>query len=208
MQQNEEHRRTKDLIENLLFLSPEPLSIEKLASSLPCSKEEIAAAIDSLRADYETRGIRLRHTKGGWQFTSDPALADDIERFWNQHRRKRLSKAAIETLAVIAYLQPVTRAQIEAVRGVQSIGTIQTLQEANLVKVVGQRDSVGNPYLYGTTDEFLSYFGLSDKSELPPLEFGDAGLHDAEKQAEVKAVDFAPRPASEEISAHVKTKGA
>jgi segregation and condensation protein B len=220
-----EYRSVKDLLENLLFLSEEPLTLKHLSDSLPYSKEEIAAALDALQTDYENRAIKLRLVQGGWILATDPGLHQEIEAFYDLQRRRRLSRAALETLAVIAYNQPVTRAEIEAVRGLQTSGTLQTLQEAALIRVVGQRESVGNPYLYGTTDEFLRYFGLADPSELPPLEFNHqfiAGVKEAVAEpsdecivtAEVveddviTPVDFGFSEESEEVTINVQQKGA
>lgn len=217
------NRTAKDLVENLLFLSEEPLTLKRLSESLPYSKEEIAAALDALQADYRDRGLKLRFVQNGWMFSTDPSLNDDIETFFNLQRRRRLSRAALETLAIIAYNQPVARAEIEAIRGLQTSGTLQTLQEAVLIRVVGQRDSVGNPYLYGTTDEFLRYFGLADPSELPKLEFNrnahgaDASQVEAGRcsesyesggEATITPVDFGLADDSVSVLNHVQQKGA
>jgi segregation and condensation protein B len=194
MEEAGNHRGVKDLIENLLFLSQEPLTVKRLAESLPCSKEEIAAALDALQAEYENRGLKLRCLSDGWMFTTEPFLAQQIEDFYDLQRRRRLTRASLETLAIIAYNQPVTRSGIEAIRGVQTSGTIQTLLDANLIKVIGQKETLGNPFLYGTTDEFLSYFGLSDASELPPLEF------EKDRASKSNAADQAGRPEEAPIS--------
>jgi segregation and condensation protein B len=220
-----EYRSVKDLLENLLFLSEEPLTLKHLSDSLPYPKEEISAALDALQTDFENRAIKLRFVQGGWILATDPSMHQEIEAFYDLQRRRRLSRAALETLAVIAYNQPVTRAEIEAVRGLQTSGTLQTLQEAALIRVIGQRESVGNPYLYGTTDEFLRYFGLADPSELPPLEFnhqhipaekepvvepGDECIEAAEGVADdiITPVDFGFSSESEEVTIHAQQKGA
>jgi segregation and condensation protein B len=220
LEPNGEHRSVKDLVENLLFLANEPISLKRLAEALPHSKEEIAAAIDSLTVEYMDRGLKVRFVSGGYMFSTDPALASEIEQFYNLQRIKRLSQQALETLAVIAYNQPITRAEIEAVRGVGTTGTIQTLTERGLIKVVGQKETLGNPFLYGTTDEFLNHFGLGDISELPQLEFEVEGLtrplkdrEGAEKaegkeEAEVTPVDFGLTEESAEVTINVQQKGA
>ena len=224
MEQDSRHRSVKDLVENLLFLSHEPLSLKRLAESLPHSKEEIAAALDALQAEYQDRGLKLRFVSGGWELTTDPALGEEVRGFFNLQKRRRLSRQALETLSVIAYNQPITRAAIEAVRGVQTTGTLQTLLEAELIRVVGQKDTLGNPYLYGTTDHFLRHFGLADISELPPLEFereelrppdGEAGRVEARKQAEgedvegeVTSVEFGFVQEGDETEKDVQQKGA
>jgi len=211
------HRSVKDLVENLLFLAPEPLSLTRIAEAVPHSKEEIAAALDALQAEYSDRGLKLRYVSGGWEITSDPDLADAVQEFFNLQRRKHLSRQALETLAVIAYNQPITRGQIEAIRGVQTTGTLHTLLESNLIRVVGQRDSLGNPYLYGTTDEFLRHFGLGDVSELPPLEFEHESLAGVGKAVEpgngeaegiVTPVEFGFDESASEKDTNVQQKGA
>lgn len=215
MDESTPHRSVKNLIESLLFLSDEPLTIQSLKASLPYTTEEIAAALDALSQQYNEndRGIKLRQVLNGWQLTTDPALADQIEAFFNTQRRRRLSKSSLETLAVIAYNQPITRAEIEAIRGVQTSGTLQTLLEANLIKVIGQRDTIGNPYLYGTTDEFLVLFGLNDASDLPPLEFDRdiqpvSSSERSAKENEVATVEFEAESESVETVHHVHKKGA
>ena len=217
------HRSVKDLIESLLFLAEEPVTLKRMTESLPYSGEEIAAALDSLQAEYQSRGLRLRYINGGWEFTTDPALSGEIENFYDIRRKKRLSRAALETLAVIAYNQPLTRTEVESIRGVNTSGTLQTLQECNLIKVVGQKETLGNPYVYGTTDEFLGYFGLGSITELPKLEFEregfavpefgktdrDEGKADEEiVEAEVTTVDFGLVTDTQTIKTHVAEKGA
>lgn len=202
MDSTNQHRSVKDLVENLLFLAQEPLSLKHMTDSLPHTKEEVAAALDALQAEYSDRSLKLRFVSGGWQLTTDPALTGEIENFFNLQRRRRLSRQALETLAVIAYNQPITRADVESVRGVGTSGTIQTLIAAEMIKVVGQKETLGNPFLYGTTEKFLTHFGLGNVDELPPLEFEGEGFgkitksEPAEKADEtveaekVKPVDF------------------
>jgi segregation and condensation protein B len=214
------HRSVKDLVENLLFMAQEPLSLSRMADALPHSKEEIAAALDALQVEYLDRGLKLRFVSGGWELTTDPSLSNEVREFFDLQKRKRLSRQALETLTVIAYNQPITRSAIEAVRGVQTSGTLGTLLESGLIRIVGQKDTVGNPYIYGTTDEFLRHFGLGDVSELPPLEFEREGLKppfdkDTEEEkksvagnGEVKPVDFVPEPEPESTESNVQQKGA
>lgn len=209
-------------MENLLFLAEEPLTLNRLADTLPHSKEEIAAALDALQAEYQDRGLKLRFIAGGYQLTTDPSLADQVESFFSIQKRRRLSRQAMETLAVIAYNQPVTRAEIEAIRGVQTSGTLATLQECEFARVVGQKETVGNPYLYGTTDKFLEHFGLGSLSELPQLEFEREGLtrpvlrkspdgeatDEEQTEPSITPVDFGIAAESAEVITHVKQKGA
>ncbi|HEX9745245.1 MAG TPA: SMC-Scp complex subunit ScpB [bacterium] len=213
------HRSVKDLVENILFLTGEPVSLKRFKESLPYDEEEISAALDSLQAEYQERGLKLRFVNGCWEMTSDPSLSVEVENFFNIQRTKRLSKAALETLAVIAYNQPITRPEIDTIRGVQTSGTIYKLQESNLIKVVGQKNSLGNPYLYGTTDEFLRHFGLGNIEELPPLEFEREGLRkpvldqgeDEQQSADeprITTVDFGLNDETTEITDHAQKKGA
>ena len=224
MESSHAHRSVKDLVENLLFMAQEPLSLGRIADALPHSKEEIAAALDALQAEYLDRGLKLRFVSGGWELTTDPSMADDVREFFDLQKRKRLSRQALETLSVIAYNQPITRSAIEAVRGVQTSGTLNTLIESGLIRIIGQKETVGNPYIYGTTDEFLRHFGLGDVSELPPLEFEREGLkppfskdtEDEEKSVagngdaagQVKPVDFTKEPDPESMEPNVHQKGA
>ena len=214
-----------------MFLAKEPLTLKRLGENLPHSKEEILAALDSLQAEYQDRGLKLRFSAGGWELTTDPVLANEIETFYNLQRRKRLSRQALETLTVIAYHQPVTRVEIEAVRGVNTSGTIQTLCDCEFVKVVGQKNTLGHPFLYGTTENFLRHFGLGDINELPPLEFEREGIrqpdlsmfrqsqtgngedvsedNEAEKEkGEITPVDFGMIDETQEIKPNVQQKGA
>ena len=222
MDENRPYKSVKDLLENLLFLADEPVTLDRLAETLPHSKEEIAAALDALQAEYLERGLNLRYVAGGWEITTDPGLAEAIESFFNIHKRRRLSKQALETLAVIAYNQPITRAEIEAIRGVQTSGTLATLQECELAKVVGQKDSLGNPYLYGTTETFLRHFGLGSINELPVLEFEregltrpktepDKGADESDEKvdkSQVTTVDFGFAAQDADADSHAKQKGA
>jgi len=223
------HRSVKDLVENLLFMAQEPISLQRMTDSLPYSREEIAAAIDSLTAEYIDRGLKIKYINGGWELTTDPVFADEIQNFYNLQRRKRLSRQALETLAVIAYNQPITRAEIESVRGVGTSGTLQTLIERDLIRVVGQKDTLGNPFIYGTSDTFLEHFGLGDINDLPQLEFESEGLkHPIKREqdtdtkevgeesgksqdvsdGEVKPVDFGLTEESAEVTTNVQQKGA
>ena len=221
MDSTTEHRSIKDLVENLLFIAKEPLSLNRMADSLPYSKAEIAAALDGLQAEYIDRGLRLKYTSKGWEITTDPSYASEIEQFYNLQRKRRLSRQALETLTVIAYNQPLTRAEIESVRGVGTTGTLQTLLECGFIRIVGQRETVGNPFVYGTSDEFLAHFGLGSIDELPPLEFerenlsppkfGEPGTCESageDDDGKVTPVDFGFSDETAEITKNVQQKGA
>ncbi|HRD29741.1 MAG TPA: SMC-Scp complex subunit ScpB [Caulobacter sp.] len=154
-------------IEALLFAAAEPLSLEDLARRLP-EGADVAAGLESLRAGCEGRGIELACVAGRWRFQT----AADLAFLMTEERDapRRLSKAAQETLAIIAYHQPVTRAEIEAVRGVQaSSGTLDILLELGLVRMRGRRRTPGRPVTYGTTDAFLEHYGLASLADLPGM---------------------------------------
>ena len=166
--------RGKALLESLIFVSGEPAARSELARALGLTEAETAALIDELAADYAERGIRLERHGDRVQFVSAPEAAEVVQRFLHlEAGAPRLSNAALETLAVIAYRQPVTRPGIEAVRGVEVSGPLRTLQQRGLIAEVGRLAAVGRPVLYGTTDEFLRQFGLSSLTDLPPLDVSD-----------------------------------
>ncbi len=160
----------KMLLESLIFISGEPVSRADLARGLALAEHDVAALLQELASDYAGRGIRLERHADQVQFVSAPESAPAVERFLRLDAgSSRLSNAALETLAVVAYRQPVTRPAIEAVRGVDVSGPLRTLQQRGLVAEVGRLPAVGRPVLYGTTDEFLRQFGLSSLADLPPL---------------------------------------
>jgi len=157
-------------IEALLFVADEPVSVRQLAQALEASQGEIQRALERVVVDYKGRGLRLQRQDGLVQFVTAPEAALCIQRFLGLDFASKLSVAALETLALVAYRQPVTRAQIEAVRGVSCDGVLRTLLSRGLVTALGRLDQVGRPIIYGTTLEFLQHFGLLDLSELPPFE--------------------------------------
>lgn len=159
-------------VEALLFVSDEPLSAARIAKVLETSESDVTAALGELAGDYqsEERGIQLREVAGGWRFYTHPAYHELIEKFVLSWDTRRLSQASLEALAVIAYHQPVTRAGVNAVRGVNSDAVIASLMEKGLVREVGRDKDAGNAILYGTTRTFLEKFGLKDLAELPPLD--------------------------------------
>ncbi|MBU6442656.1 MAG: SMC-Scp complex subunit ScpB [Alphaproteobacteria bacterium] len=162
---NPEHVR---MIEALLFASAEPLDIKALGASLP-EGSDIKAILGELQSIYEKRGVTLVCTAGKWQFRTAPDLAFLLRK--EQPEQKRLSRAAIETLAIIAYHQPVTRAEIEDIRGVAvSKGTVDALMEIGWVKIRGRKRTPGRPVTYGTTEAFLVQFGLESVGHLPGLD--------------------------------------
>lgn len=158
-------------VEALLFVSDEPVSAARLARALDAAPGEVEAVLADLAEEYreQERGFQLREVAGGWRLYTHPAYHDVIENYVMSWDTRRLSQAALEALAVIAYHQPVTRAGVNAVRGVNSEGVIASLIEKGLVREIGRDKNQGNAIIYGTTRGFLEKFGLKDISELPPL---------------------------------------
>src|SRR5258706_3007513 len=156
-------------LEALLFSSDQPLPLSLLAESLEAPADEVAASLQALAADYPARGagVELREIAGGWMLVTTPAQSEWVGRMLRGKRRMRLSRPALETMAIIAYKQPVTKSEVEAIRGVDSSAVLATLLERNLVTIRGRSKVVGRPLLYGTTQEFLDYFGLRELAELP-----------------------------------------
>src|SRR5580765_3061101 len=159
-------------IEALLFSSDQPLTELLIAESLETPIDEIAPALQRLGAVYAERGagVELREIAGGWMLVTTAEHAEWVGRMLRGKKKMRLSRPALETLAIIAYKQPVTKGEVDAIRGVDSSGVLNTLLERELVTIRGRSKVVGRPLLYGTTTEFLSYFGLHDLNELPRVE--------------------------------------
>jgi segregation and condensation protein B len=158
-------------LEALLFVSDEPVSAARLARIMEAAPGEVESALAELAQEYREseRGFQLREVAGGWRLYTHPAHHDIIESYVLSWDTRRLSQAALEALAVVAYHQPVTRAGVNAVRGVNSEGVIASLMEKGLVKESGRDKNQGNAILYATTRTFLEKFGLKDISDLPPL---------------------------------------
>ena len=176
---NEELRAQMRIVEALVFAAPQPLSEKKIAEQLP-PDTDVRAVLDHLQAEYLDRGVHLVRVAGKWAFRTADDLSYLLEKYAVEERR--LSKAALETLAIIAYHQPVTRAEIEEIRGVQtSRGTLDVLMETSWIRPRGRRRSPGKPLTYGTTEEFLSHFGLESLGDLPGLaELKGTGLLDSD----------------------------
>lgn len=183
-------------LEAILFAAAEPLTAERVAECLGVSVDEAHELLHELRHDYDYggRGIELAELAGGFRLVTRPDFALYVQRLRAGDEDPTLSRPAVETLAVVAYRQPVTRAEIEAVRGVKCDRALNTLAERGLIKEMGRRRSPGRPIIYGTTRLFLEHFGLRDLSELPPLPARDY----AEAEAEVAAAggDDEPPPDS------------
>jgi len=160
----------KTIVECLVFASEAPIKAERLAEALDVDKEAVVTALRELVRDYESmrRGFFLQEVAGGYQFRSRPEYAEWVRRL-QKNRPFKFSRAALETLAIIAYRQPVTRAEVEYLRGVDSGGVVKTLLDKHLIRILGKKDIAGRPLLYGTTADFLQVFGLADLSSLPTL---------------------------------------
>ncbi len=159
----------KTLIEAFILVSDGPVSFETLAQALAQDVTTIDFVVAELEGEYATRGIRLQKMRERVQFVSAPEVSEQVQKYLGLDTAPRLSAAALETLAIIAYRQPITRPQIEALRGVNCDGVVHTLLARGLVEAVGELETVGHPTLYGTTFDFLQYFGLTSLEQLPPL---------------------------------------
>jgi segregation and condensation protein B len=161
------------LVEAILFVTPEPISANQIASLLDMSPREIKNAFSELEQLYINRGIRLQIHNNKVQITSAPEAASVLEDMLNLETTSTLSQAALETLSIVAYQQPITRPQIDSIRGVNSDGVLRTLLNKGLIDDVGRTEGPGRPILYSTTTEFLKHFGLGSYEELPPLDFDE-----------------------------------
>jgi segregation and condensation protein B len=168
----------KTLVEALVFVSPEPIRLERIAETLDVERKSVALVLQDLVAEYAAarRGFILQEIAGGFQFRTRPEHGEWVRRLV-KNRPFRFSRAALETLAIIAYRQPVTRAEIEYLRGVDSGGVVKTLLDRHLLRILGKKDVPGRPMIYGTTREFLELFGLRELAGLPTLkEFSELNL--------------------------------
>ena len=175
---NEEPKATvvaaevKAVVEALIFASPDPMTpkmLFKLLAEEP--KEDVLAAIEALKADYENRpGLQMVEVAGGYQIVTRPDLHEWVRRLFHERSSSKLTVQGLETLAVIAYKQPITALEITEIRGVNTSGVLSTLLERHLIKIVGRKNVVGRPFLYATTKEFLIRFGLKDLNDLPRIE--------------------------------------
>jgi segregation and condensation protein B len=174
--------RLKPLVEALVFASGEAINAGRLAKAVRgASRQEVTAALQELQAECEARGVRLVEVAGGWQYRTAAEHAEPVRRLFKE-RPYRLSRAAVETLTVVAYKQPTTRQGIEGVRGVDSGGVLENLVEKRLIRIAGRLDVPGRPLVYETTKDFLELFGLKDLAAMPRLaELGDEMLMLADK---------------------------
>jgi segregation and condensation protein B len=163
-------KQLKSVLEGLIFVSPEPLGTAFLAGLTEKDPKQIQVLLDQLQSEYEARnrGFRLIRTAGGYQFRTLPQIAPYIIEM-RKKRPQKLGRAALETLTIIAYNQPITRSQIEEIRGVESSATIKSLLDRNLIVMIGRKEVPGRPMLYGTSRRFLELLGIDDLSSLPQL---------------------------------------
>lgn len=168
------------LLEAILFSSDEPVPLQKLVDALELGELDVLAAVTTLEREYADHGVMLQRVSGGFVFVTRPEYAEQIEKTLSRRVPLSLSKGTMETLAVVAYRQPVTRQDIETARGVNPEASLETLLEKGLIREVGRKKTLGRPKLYGTTDEFLRKAGLNSIEDLPPLDGG------SEKDAERK----------------------
>jgi segregation and condensation protein B len=201
----------KPILEALIFASPDPLTLKEAASLLAAeaAKPEVEQALALLRHDYERAGgLQLVEVAGGYQIVTRPDLHEYVRRLFHERTSQKLSVPALETLAVIAYRQPVTAPEIAEIRGVNTSGVLNTLISRKLVKVVGRKPVVGRPFMYGTTRDFLDKFGLNDLSDLPKVEdladvlgFDPPALAELTPTEQPLAFDFGDAPAKTDDSA-------
>ena len=168
---NEQEGNLKGRIEAILFVAGEAVSVKELARALQAEEKAVKAELNAIRDeyDYDQRGFLLKRFGDKVQLATRPLYAQDVLRLLQPVQQQSLSQAAMETLAVVAYKQPVTRAEVEQVRGVKCDYSLQSLINKGLIKETGRKDTIGRPILFGTTDEFLSHFGLEGLESLPPL---------------------------------------
>ncbi len=199
--------------EAILFASPEPVELARLAAALDAPPEQVEAALEELRARYaaDDFGIELKTVAGGWRLMTKPQHHESVRQFiHNLKPPMRLSLPALETLAVIAYRQPVTAPEIREIRGVDASGVLNTLLEKKLITTAGRKDVVGKPILYRTTRDFLLKFGLSSLSDLPTmkefeemLQAGMEGIASSDAEPESAPADTAPEAAAESVATPV-----
>ena len=193
-------------IEAILFVSNEPVKLDDLAESLDESADVVTAQLEQIKKDLDDRagGIVLEQAAGGWRFATRPEHDSILKKFFARKGENRLSIAALETLAMIAYRQPITAPEVSDLRGVNSTAVIRTLLERRMIRVSGRKEVVGSPFLYRTTREFLVHFGLNDIRDLPRLEeFGDL-IGETINEDVVAAINAAPEPDYAAVSEEVE----
>lgn len=196
-----DRKSIKSAFESMLFIWGQPLPAKDAADTLDISKKDAIELFNELMEEYERedRGIRIRRINESYQFITNPEKADAVKRLCTPVKIKRLSQAALEVLAIVAYRQPVTKGEIDAIRGVKCDRVIEGLEKKGLIREKGRSDAVGRPILYATTDMFLKNFGFEDLSELPEIE-------DLESVMEVDE-DYEEEPDSGQLSIDMSGSG-
>lgn len=194
----------KKVLETLLFITDAPLPVSRLAQLCEIrSKDRVEGLLQELRKTYDEEGrtLQVMQVAGGWQLATRPEHGLWVRKLYQNKMTVRLTQAALETLCIIAYKQPLTRAEIEAIRGVEVIGPLETLTQRKLITVVGRRESIGRPILYGTTSEFLRQFGLNSLDDLPKLEsFNIENVAAAAQSTAVELIEQEAMPEPEPVA--------
>jgi segregation and condensation protein B len=203
---HEPPERLKSIIESLVFASDKPVPLKRLIELTgERHVENVAAAVEMLRADYADRGVVLHEVSGGFQFRTNPMNAHWVQQLV-AGRPVKLSRAQLEVLAIIAYRQPLTRPEVDEIRGVDSGGTVKALLDRGLIRVLGKKEEPGRPILYGTSKDFLEFFNLRDLKDLPTLrEFYELN---EESMAKIRELDEARAAKAAEAEAAAKAKSA
>ncbi|MFC1514858.1 SMC-Scp complex subunit ScpB [Candidatus Omnitrophota bacterium] len=179
----------KAILESILFVNEKPIVVDEICQTLDLEKKKVVSLLEELRDEHRTRGsgICLVNVAGGWQMCTAPENSEWIKKLYKERFKHRLSAASLEILSIIAYKQPVTRLEMESIRGVNCDQVVRGLTNLGLIKIKGRKEVMGRPFLYGTTRKFLEYFGLNSLNDLPKLEkeqaLGD-GLKEALAQEE------------------------
>ena len=183
----------RSAIEALLFSSEKPLTLQQLKGALDdLGLEQLRQELEGLKAEYESsnRGVRIAEIAGGYQMITASTFAPFLKKLYKERRMERLSKPALETLAIIAYKQPLTKLDIEALRGVNVDGVISSLLDKNMIRIAGRKKAPGRPLVFGTTRQFMEYFGLKSLDELPKMEdFAQMAKEKVEQEENLRALD-------------------
>jgi segregation and condensation protein B len=196
-----EDSEAKSVIESILFISGEPVSLDTMRKLIEIDKYNTDRLIKDLINDYSLRntGLLIVELAEGYQMVTNPACSPWIRKVLSTSIPKRLTQSSLETLAIVAYKQPIIKAEIEAIRGVNSDGVVKTLLERGLIKILGRKEAPGRPLMYGTTPEFMQQFGLKDLSELPTLkEFAEIDIPEPPEALPDEFGELAPVPEGEE----------
>ena len=205
-----EDREAKSVIESILFISGEPVSLDTMRKLIEIDKYNTDRLIKDLINDYSLRngGLLIVEVAEGYQMVTNPACSPWIRKVLSTSIPKRLSQSSLETLAIVAYKQPIIKAEIEAIRGVNSDGVVKTLLERRLIKILGRKEAPGRPLMYGTTPEFLQQFGLKDLAELPTLkEFAEIDIPEPPETTPDGSGEREPAPHGEEEDTETSDTG-